>query len=110
MSKSELFGVGVGADVIQKAAVELKCKAEQFPSKYLGVPLGANITRVDTWSPIIENFMKRLSSWKIKTLSIGGRRVLAQSVLGSIATYYLLLFKAPKSIIDHLERFRKDFF
>ena len=35
---------------------------------------------------------------------------MVQAVLGSIATYYLSIFKAPKTVIDALERLRKDFF
>lgn len=68
------------------------------------------MSRVESWNPIIERFQNRLSKWKAKALSIGGRRVLVQAVLGSIPTYYLSIFKAPKSVIDALERLRRDFF
>lgn len=67
------------------------------------------MSRVTAWDPIIKNFQKRLSRWKVKVLSAGGRRVLTQVVLGSIATYHISIFKAPKAVIDSMERLWRDF-
>ncbi|GJS62296.1 hypothetical protein Tco_0657080 [Tanacetum coccineum] len=43
------------------------------------------------WNPIIEKFHKRLTSWKAKTLSYGGRLTLLKSVLGALEKWVMVL-------------------
>jgi hypothetical protein len=76
----------------------------------LGLPIGANMNKGLNWKPIIDKFHNRLSSWKAKTLSYGGRLTLIKSVLGALGTYYFSLFKAPKYVIDYMEKLRRNFF
>ncbi|KAJ0548185.1 putative RNA-directed DNA polymerase [Helianthus annuus] len=107
--KCHLFGVGVDeAEIIRMAGI-LKCKVGSFPFIYLGIPIGANMKRVKFWQPVIEKFNRKLSSWKAKNLSMAGRVTLAKAVLGSLPSYYLSLFPAPKAIIKKLEGLRRDF-
>nr|GEZ52481.1 RNA-directed DNA polymerase, eukaryota, reverse transcriptase zinc-binding domain protein [Tanacetum cinerariifolium] len=40
----------------------------------------------------------------------GGRLTLIKSVLGSLDIYYLLIFRAPESVLNDLERIRSNFF
>ncbi|GJW13376.1 RNA-directed DNA polymerase, eukaryota, partial [Tanacetum coccineum] len=40
------------------------------------------MSRVQSWNEIVNNLVARLSNWKMKTLSIGGRLTLLKSVLG----------------------------
>lgn len=87
----------------------LGCKAASLPFKYLGVPVRANMGLKRNWQPIIERVQNRLSSWKAKNLSFGGRLTLVKSVLGSLPIYFFSFFKAPTSIIEHLERLRIRF-
>nr|GFA42683.1 hypothetical protein [Tanacetum cinerariifolium]GFA46417.1 hypothetical protein [Tanacetum cinerariifolium] len=44
-----------------------------LPFTYLGIPVGFNMLRIKDWNPIIDKFKKRLSKWKAKMISIGGR-------------------------------------
>ncbi|GAU23785.1 hypothetical protein TSUD_26930 [Trifolium subterraneum] len=59
------------------------------------LPIGGNPRRIQFWLPLIEKIRKRLSGWKCKNLSIGGRLILLKSVLSSIPVYFLSFFKAP---------------
>ncbi|GKF62050.1 hypothetical protein Tco_0182104, partial [Tanacetum coccineum] len=68
------------------------------------------MSRCFNWNPLIERFHKRLSKWKSKTLSIGGRLTLTKSILGSLGVYYFSTFKAPKKVINQLESIRRNFF
>ncbi|GJX30972.1 RNA-directed DNA polymerase, eukaryota, reverse transcriptase zinc-binding domain protein [Tanacetum coccineum] len=52
----------------------------------------------------------RLTAWKAKSLSIGGRLTLLKSVLGSIPIYFLSLFKAPLKVIKYIESLCSRFF
>ncbi|GKD61781.1 putative RNA-directed DNA polymerase, eukaryota, reverse transcriptase zinc-binding domain protein [Tanacetum coccineum] len=51
---------------------------------YLGLPIGAKMSRCHHWNKTVERFQKRLSKWKSKSLSFGGRVTLIKSVLGSL--------------------------
>ncbi|GJT17712.1 putative RNA-directed DNA polymerase [Tanacetum coccineum] len=77
-------------------------------SKLYGI--GANMSRCVNWTPVINRFQKRLSNWKAKILSFGGRLTLVKYVVGSLGVYYFSNFKAPKKIIKKLESIRRKFF
>ena len=53
---------------------------------------------------------KRLSNWKLKLLSIGGRLTLVKSVLGSLGIYYMSMFRMPVAVGEKLEKIRSRFF
>ncbi|GJS39764.1 bromodomain, NET domain protein [Tanacetum coccineum] len=74
----------------------------------LGFPLEKK--HLVSWDTVVNRVRNRLSSWKAKSLSIGGRLTLVKSVLGSIPIFYLSLFKSPVKIIDMLESLRCRFF
>ncbi|KAI3800096.1 hypothetical protein L1987_35404 [Smallanthus sonchifolius] len=107
--KSSLFGVGVDDSDVARVAKGFNCKVGKFPFIYLGLPIGANMKRVKHWSPVIDRFNKRLSSWKAKSLSFAGRVTLAKAVLGSLPSYYLSLFRAPVKVVKSLESIRRSF-
>nr|GEW30494.1 RNA-directed DNA polymerase, eukaryota, reverse transcriptase zinc-binding domain protein [Tanacetum cinerariifolium] len=53
---------------------------------------------------------KRLSIWKLNTLSVRGRLTLLKSVLGSTPIYNMSIFKVPKSVLNLMESLRRNFF
>ncbi|GJT17711.1 hypothetical protein Tco_0876417 [Tanacetum coccineum] len=105
-SKSKLYGIGVFN--LEHNSVAASILASQFPCTYLGLPIGANMSRCVNWTPVINRFQKRLSNWKAKILSFGGRLTLVKYVVGSLGVYYFSNFKAPKKIIKNLESNRKE--
>ncbi|GJW12181.1 RNA-directed DNA polymerase, eukaryota, reverse transcriptase zinc-binding domain protein [Tanacetum coccineum] len=68
------------------------------------------MTRVQAWQEIVEKVQSRLSKWKSKTLSIGGRLTLLKSVLGSIPVFHMSIFKVPSKVFHILESIRSHFF
>lgn len=57
----------------------------------------------------MENFEKRLASWKLQYLSMGGRITLISSVLDNIPTYFVSLFPIPIKVLKKLDKLRRDF-
>ncbi|GJT52416.1 RNA-directed DNA polymerase, eukaryota, reverse transcriptase zinc-binding domain protein [Tanacetum coccineum] len=108
--KSSLYGVGVCPSDIRRMADHFGCLANNLPFIYLGIKVGANMKRVNSWSEVVNKVTNKLSSWKAKTLSARGRLTLIKSVLGAISTYYMSLFKVPEGILSHLEGLRNNFF
>ncbi|XP_071687637.1 uncharacterized protein [Rutidosis leptorrhynchoides] len=110
LKKSSLYGIGVPKPEVEDMAKAIDCSAGSTPFTYLGLPIGVPSTKASSWHPIIEKFEKRLSDWKAKTISYGGRLTLIKSVLSSLPLYYFSLFHAPTKVINSLEAIRRKFF
>ncbi|GKB64193.1 RNA-directed DNA polymerase, eukaryota [Tanacetum coccineum] len=110
VTKSKLYGIGATETELNHLDGLAGCKGEKLPFLYLGLPIGANMSRVSTWQPVIDKFSKRLSKWRANCLSIGGRSILMSAVLGSLPTYYLSLFRMPRTVCNKLEAMRSKFF
>ena len=108
-SKSRVFGIGVQSSEVDGMAQILNCKPAALPFTYLGLSVGANMALCKNWKPVIERFQSKLSAWKSKSLSFGGRITLINSVLTSLPIFYFSLFKAPSSVIEDLDRIRRKF-
>ncbi|GKF44230.1 hypothetical protein Tco_0130782, partial [Tanacetum coccineum] len=80
------------------------------PFKYLGIMVGDHMSRCSAWSNSIQKVRTRLSKWKVKTLSIGGRLTLLKSVLGAVPIYNMSIYKAPKRVLHDMEMLRSKFF
>nr|GFC13244.1 RNA-directed DNA polymerase, eukaryota [Tanacetum cinerariifolium] len=51
------------------------------------------MSSIKAWDETISKMKKRLSRWKLNTLSVGDRLTLLKSVLGSTPIYNMLIFK-----------------
>ncbi|GJR63244.1 RNA-directed DNA polymerase, eukaryota, reverse transcriptase zinc-binding domain protein [Tanacetum coccineum] len=110
MSKSKIMGVNVEDAKVKIAANKLGCLVLKTPFTYLGTKVGENMHRKHAWNEVVEKVLSRLSRWKLKTLSIGGRFTLLKSVLGSMPIFHMSIFKVPSSILNSLEVIRSRFF
>nr|GEY80022.1 RNA-directed DNA polymerase, eukaryota, reverse transcriptase zinc-binding domain protein [Tanacetum cinerariifolium] len=82
MSKSKIMDVHVEGEKVKQAASKLGC----------------------------HKMKSRLSKWKMKTLSIGGRLTLLKSVLGSIPIFHMSVFRVSLSVLNSLESIRNKNF
>ncbi|GJZ64773.1 hypothetical protein Tco_0621469 [Tanacetum coccineum] len=110
MSKSKIMGVYVEGAQVQHAAAKLGCLTLNSPFSYLGTKVGGLMSRVGAWKEVIDKVKSRLSKWKMKALSIGGRLTLLKSVLGSIPIFHMSIFRVPSSVLHTLEFIRRNFF
>ncbi|GJX15428.1 putative RNA-directed DNA polymerase, eukaryota, reverse transcriptase zinc-binding domain protein [Tanacetum coccineum] len=108
--KSKVYGIGVSSSAVAEMARVMKCSMGELPLTYMGLPVGVSMRRESAWRPVVEKFKKRLTDWKAKTMSFGGRLTLVKSVLGSVPLYYFSMFRVPSCVIKQLERVRRDFF
>ncbi|CAJ2627870.1 unnamed protein product [Trifolium pratense] len=79
-------------------------------SLYLDLPIGGDPRRLCFWEPVLDLLKNRLSGWRSRFLSIGGRLVLLKSVLTSLPVYALSFFKAPSGTISSIESILIKFF
>lgn len=72
---SMLVGVNVSDTWLNEATSVLNCKVGNAPFVYLGLPIGGHPRRLLFWEPVLLRIKKRLSGWRSKFLSFGGRLV-----------------------------------
>jgi hypothetical protein len=83
---------------------------DEFLIRYLGILIHfQRLTNVEL-KIVEERLQLRLSSWKGKLLSIGGRLVLINSALSNMVLYMLSFFLLPKGVLSRLDFFRSRFF
>ncbi|GKA49601.1 RNA-directed DNA polymerase, eukaryota, reverse transcriptase zinc-binding domain protein [Tanacetum coccineum] len=95
LSKSKIYRVGVLADEVEVIASSLGCDHGSILFMYLGLPVGKRMRFSDGWNVVVNRFRDRLSYWRSKSLSIGGRLTLISSGglgIGSIFAKKLCLF------------------
>nr|GEV72324.1 RNA-directed DNA polymerase, eukaryota, reverse transcriptase zinc-binding domain protein [Tanacetum cinerariifolium] len=68
------------------------------------------MSRIKACDDVINKVLCRLSKWKMKILSIGGRFSLLKSVLGASPIYFMSMFNAPIQVLKKLESIRNHFF
>nr|GEZ50859.1 hypothetical protein [Tanacetum cinerariifolium] len=111
--KSHLLGIGLSDVSVSEAANRIGCSVMKAPFRYLGIMapfwylgimVGGNLSLVKEWDESIAKLKKKLSKWKLKTLSVGGRLTLLKAVLGSTPIYNMSLFKVPKQVLNSMER------
>ena len=110
IQKSKLFGIGVDCMELENMSRVVGCGVSKIPFNYLDLPVGCNMAKIDAWKWVVDKFIYKLSNWKVRTLSVGGRVTLLKSVLGSLTTYYLSIFKVPGAVEKVLESLRNRFF
>nr|GEV98791.1 reverse transcriptase domain-containing protein [Tanacetum cinerariifolium] len=96
IQKSHLLGVGIPDNCVAEATKSIGCSIMKAPFKYLGILVGDNMSSIKAWDETISKMKKRLSRWKLNTLSVGGCLTLLKSMLGSTPIYNMSIFKVGK--------------
>nr|GEW88148.1 RNA-directed DNA polymerase, eukaryota [Tanacetum cinerariifolium] len=107
---SQVLGVGVPSSIVMQAALSIGCGILHKQFRYLGVMVGECMSRHNAWASTVDKLRYRLSKWKVKTLSIGGRLTILKAVLGASPLYNMSIFKVPKGILNSMEAIRSKFF
>ena len=95
-NKSMLVGVNIVDSWLNEAATVLGCKVGKVPFMDLAIPLGGDPQRLSFWDSVLTRIKDRLSGWKSRFLSFGGRLILLKYVLTSLLVYVLSFFKTSQ--------------
>lgn len=82
------------------------CSIGNLPFTYLSMPLGLKKPSVTDLMPLVKKCERRLLV-TANLLSQEGKLVLVNSVLSSYPTFLMGLLKVHKTVIKHLDRYRK---
>jgi hypothetical protein len=77
-----------------------------FPCSYLGLPLHFKKPTRSMLQPVIEKIGKRLLGWKQIFFSYPSRKLLVNSVLSVMPTYFLTVHKMPKWGFAKIDMYR----
>ena len=110
LHKSKLMGINILQKEVFMAANSIGCTTLTALFNYLGVKVGASSSRSCSWEEVLNKISFRLSKWKLKTLSIGGRLTLLKSVLTSMPLYQMSVYKVPMGVLNRMESMRRNFF
>jgi len=107
--KSSLIGINLDNDYTSSLANSVFCRSDTFPVRYLGLPLGANPSRLSTWKPLLSTNRAKLSTWKENFFRMAGMICLIKSVLSSLPLLYMSVFAMPKHIIKVISSLTRSF-
>ena len=85
----------------------LNCRLSLLPFLHLGIPIGANPRRSETWDQIVLKCERKFSKLDRRHLSFGGRVTLIKSILNLIPIFYF--FRVPKKVVDRMIRLQSRF-
>lgn len=108
-NKSKLIRIAIDNGDLHPMAGLLNFRIDYIPFNYLGIPIGGNPQRIQFWEPVIKKLQNRLSRWKQKQLSFGGRICLIQSTLSSIPLFFLSIFKFPAGVEKRCTQIIRNF-
>ncbi|CAK8570156.1 unnamed protein product [Lathyrus sativus] len=108
-SKSKVIGVNLDDGFLEVASNFLSCATTSLPFNFLGIPIGANPRRKITWEPLVTKIRNKLSLWRGKHISFGGRLTLINSVLNSIPVFLFSFYRAPKLVLQEIINIQRAF-
>jgi hypothetical protein len=107
--KSCLVGVNIDDDFLHMASEFLNCRRGSLPFKYLGLSVGANPQKLETWEPLLNVIRGKRGVWRNKYVSLGGRIVLINAVLSAIPVFFLSFLKMPGRVWKELVKIQRNF-
>ena len=109
LCKCRLVGINFDPTFVQVAASFLNCEIGSPAFTFLGIPFEINPRRKEVWNLIFSKTRRRLSTWKNRYISIGGRVILLNSILSNILIFYFSFYKALKVVIKELIKIQRVF-
>lgn len=91
------------ADVKDTITNVLGVRVASNLEKYLGLPMMVGRKKNWSFAHFIDRFRKRITSWSLRFLSMGGKEVFVKSVLQAIPVYVMQCFALPKFLCHKLE-------
>ncbi|XP_074304499.1 uncharacterized protein LOC141639227 [Silene latifolia] len=102
-SKTNIYFAGVRTDVKSLIIGDTDYVEDNFPFKYLGVPLHSSRLTRDLLQPLLAKITGKLGHWTSLQLSYASRVNLLNSVIFGIEAYWCASLLLPKGVIKTLE-------
>lgn len=96
LNKSNIYGIGNNACYLEACSSFLGCKIDRIPFKFLGFIVSGNQKRANFWKSVVNSLKEKLSLWKGRLVSIGGRVNLINNILMNMPSYQFFILQSTK--------------
>lgn len=104
LEKSTLFMAGFTEQKREELLNEFQFLVGKFPVRYLGLPLLTKTMTVTDFLLLVEKIRKRIVTWTWRFFSYTSRLQLINSVIISLANFWMAAFRLPSECIREIER------
>jgi hypothetical protein len=105
-SKSSIYPINILNERLSHLAATFNCQAENMSFTYLGLPLSLNKPTVQDCMPLVHRMERKLINTS-NFLTQGGKLQMVNSVLSSLATFYMCSIKVPLTILHQVDKYRR---
>jgi hypothetical protein len=105
-SKSSIYPINISNERLSHLAATFNCQAENMSFIYLGLPLSLNKPTVQDCMPLVNRMERKLINTS-NFLTQGGKLQMVNSVLSSLATFYMCSIKVPLTILHQVDKYRR---
>ena len=110
IQKSNVLPIRCSEDDLSVVQAHLPCEIQNFPCKYLGLPLSIKKLTRSQLQPIIDRVEDQLPEWKADLLNRAGRAILVQHVLTAMLIYVASALDLPPWCLKAIDKIRRVFF
>jgi hypothetical protein len=108
--KSTFVPIKTDCEDANAMAAAFGCDISSFPQTYLGLPLSPHKLRLSDFAPIISKCDMKLFGWRGRSLPIGGRLLLVNSVLTAMIAHAMAAGTLPPGDVEAIDKRHRTFF
>jgi hypothetical protein len=106
---SIMYGDQCDTDTQAEIKKIFKYETECFEEKYLGLPVPEGRMKKGNFKSTKGKFSKHTSDWCKRYMSSEAKEILIKSILQSISTYAMGVFRFPLGLIDDMQQIIRNF-
>lgn len=109
LDKSVATPIHCTTDDMARVLEILTCKVQEFPCKYLGIPLSVFKLKRSEEQPLIDRVTAKIPGWKGNLLNVAGRSALVKATLSAIPIHTSIALCLSPWAVEYIDKLRRGF-